>query len=287
MLDPIELLARDDKWYLGCGDGIIFAPPFAQWLDFPGFWDEATFYQYSVGPLYTVTFLDHEGRELATKLLERRWTPAELTCRYTLGAGSEIEATEVRTVQPGGVFVSEWRVHADVPMTLHGVAWTVQDTDVLDVESVRWDGTALGFVRVMHDRRNVPLRLRAELTCLGGATSWSASLSERTAVRPHWKLAPFAEQWRQESLPSRVKRFGISPDGLLYGSVHRALARGVTDMQVTFAMRLTPDDEALKGRRARAYTPRSTAAVSGASATLGGASRRRWQEMFELAPRFT
>jgi hypothetical protein len=286
MLDPIELLARDDKWYLGCGDGIIFAPPFAQWLDAPGFWDEATFYQYAVAPLYTITFLDHDGRELSARLVDQRWTPAELTCRYALTGG--IEATEVRTVQPGGVFVSEWRLHADVPISIHGVAWTAQDTDVLDIQSMQWDGSALGFVRELRDRRNVPLRLRAELTCLGGATSWSASLSERTALQPHWRLTPFGEQWRQESLPSRVRPMGITPDGLLYAAVHRALTRGVTDMNVTFAMRLTPDEAALSGHpRPRAYTPRSTAAVTAGAATLGGASRRRWQEMFDLAPRFT
>ena len=38
-MDVIESLARDDKWYLGSGDGIIFAPPFPLWLDAPGFWD--------------------------------------------------------------------------------------------------------------------------------------------------------------------------------------------------------------------------------------------------------
>lgn len=288
MLDPLELLARSDKWFLAGGDGIIFAPPFAQWLDVPGFWDEATYYQYPVGPLFTVAFLDSEGRELPADLVERRWTPAELTCKYTLGIEHSVEATEVRTVQPGGVFVSEWRLHSDVPISLHGIAWTTQDTDVVDLATLRWDGSALGFVRELRDRRNVPLRLRAELTCLGAATSWSASLSERTAVQPHWRFAPFAELWRQETLPSHVRPFGINPQGLVYAAVHRALARGVTDMNVTFAMRLTPDDESLRGAtRPRAYTPRTSAAVSAGSATLGGASRRRWQEMFELVPRFS
>lgn len=285
MYDPIELLARADKWYLGCGDGIIFAPPFAQWLDAPGFWDEATFYQYSVGPLYTVVFLDHEGKELPARLVERRWTPAELTCRYELSGG--IEANEVRTVQPGGVFVSEWRLHANVPVTLHAIAWTMQDSDVLDPASVGWDGAALGFVREVRDRRNVALRVRAELTCLGGATSWGASFSGRTAVQPHWRFAPFAEHWRQEALASRMRTPSGVPDGHLFAAVHRAVARGTSDMQVTFALRLTAGADGLTaGVRPRAYTPRSSAAVTAGYATLGGASRRRWQEMFDLAPRF-
>ena len=61
MVEPLELLARDDKWYLGCGDGAIFAPPFPLWLDVPGFWDGATIYQVDVAPLFTVSALDGKG----------------------------------------------------------------------------------------------------------------------------------------------------------------------------------------------------------------------------------
>ena len=28
MIDPLELLAHEDRRHLSCGDGIIFAPPF-------------------------------------------------------------------------------------------------------------------------------------------------------------------------------------------------------------------------------------------------------------------
>ncbi|MGQ0538014.1 MAG: MGH1-like glycoside hydrolase domain-containing protein, partial [Gemmatimonadaceae bacterium] len=280
-----ELLARSDKWYLGCGDGVLFAPPFPTWLDTPGFWDEATVHQHAIGPLFTVTFLDHEGRELPATLGQRRWTPAELSCRYTLPG--DIEAIEVRTVQPGGVFVSEWRLHANVPVLLHAVAWTAQDTAQLDLPSVRWDGAALGFVRPLPNETAVAARVVAELTCLGGATSWAASLAERTPLQPLWGLAPFAEQWRRDALSSRVRVSEVTPDGVMYAAVHRALARGVTDLQVTFALRITLEGRDRRSRSpARAYTPRSSAALAGA-ATLGGMSRRRWQEMFDLAPRFT
>jgi hypothetical protein len=73
----------------------------------------------------------------------------------------------------------------------------------------------------------------------------------------------------------------------LYGAVHRALPRSVSDLQVTFAMRLTSDaSTAAEARPLRAYTPRSTALIGTGAATLGGMSRRRWHEMFSLAPRF-
>jgi DMSO/TMAO reductase YedYZ molybdopterin-dependent catalytic subunit len=40
MTDPVERLARPDKWYLGAGEAIVFAPSFPVWLDAPGFWEQ-------------------------------------------------------------------------------------------------------------------------------------------------------------------------------------------------------------------------------------------------------
>jgi len=301
VLDPVEALARDDKWYLGCGDGILFAPPFPQWLDAPGFWDEAQAYQYAVGPLYTVTILDHDGRELPLTAVRRRWTPADLTVEYELPGG--LRATEIRTVQPGGVFASEWSVRAPRPVSLHAVAWTVQDTSTLDLRSVRWEGS-LHLVRTVRDRRDVPMSLRLELAAVGEATSWSATLSERSAVQPHWRLAPFAELWLGETLPRQVRLQGINPVGLLYGAVHLALPRMVTAATFAFAMRLTPADDALRGGRGatplanRIVGPRAASATPLSTPTIGSggpaatmpldrASRRRWRDFFAQVPTFT
>ena len=52
-----SLVPRDDKWYLGAGDGLVWAAPFPEWLAAPGFWDEAHLFQYAISPLFTVTLL--------------------------------------------------------------------------------------------------------------------------------------------------------------------------------------------------------------------------------------
>jgi len=310
-MDPIEALARPDKWYLGCGDGIIFAPPFPTWLDAPGFWDEAQIYQYAVGPLFTVTILDHDGRELPLTARSRRWTPADLTVEYDLPGGAT--ATEIRSVQPGGIFASEWSVRSPRPMSWHAVAWTIQETASLELRTVGWAGS-LAWIRNASDRREVPFRARMELAAIGEATSWSATLSERSAVQPHWRLAPFAEQWEAESLPRAVRLQGINPNGLLYGAVHTALPRQATEATFAFALRLTAADDALRGGRGAtplasriiaarggAPTPLGTDAI-GAAATpapnaplpraaasmpLARASRRRWRDFFASVPSFS
>lgn len=291
-MDPIERLAREDKWFLGSGDGFIFAPPFPVWLDTPGFWDDATVYQYNVGPLFTVTWLDGEGRELAARVRSRRWTPAELTVEYDLPHG--VFAREIRTVHPRGVFASEWQVILPEPRELHAVAWTVQETKTLDLPRTRWEG-ALAFTRHVLDRRKVPLSLRCELASLGQATSWSASLSERSALQPHWRFAPFAEQWIGDRLPQQVRLEGLPGEGFLYGAVHHALPVRGREVSTGFVMRVLPEDPALRVRPAPTplgtptipeVTARGT--VQGPSApNLARASRRRWQEFMADVPLFT
>src|SRR5689334_6783007 len=145
----LEPFARDDKWALGAGDGALFAPRFPLWLDAPGFWDDATLHQYAVGPLFTVAVLDAQGAELAPSVVSRRWTPAELMVEYRLPGG--VTAIETRTVQPGGVFASEWRLRSLRPATLHLVAWTMQDAAALDLACVTWNG-AIALRRTLVDR---------------------------------------------------------------------------------------------------------------------------------------
>ena len=127
-----SLAPRDDKWYLGAGDGLVWAPPFPEWLAAPGFWDEAHLFQYAIRPLFTVTLLADGGAGLPppplappSQCLRRRWTPAALTLEHALG---RLRAREVRSA-PGGSLASEWEVRnpTERAVTLHVVVWTAVD----------------------------------------------------------------------------------------------------------------------------------------------------------------
>src|SRR5579872_4698350 len=190
-MDLVEKLARDDKWQLGAGDGTTFAPVFPRWLDAAGFWDSVTVAGVEFAPVFTVTVLDQEGREIPVRVTGRRWTPAELTIQYRLGQG--ITASEVRTVHPGGVFVSEWRFAAYRPERIHLVAWTAQRAERLAKKAPQWNG-ALSFALTE------PSDVRAELAVLGGADSWATTRSEEVVSDPSWRLTPFAEEWRGHML---------------------------------------------------------------------------------------
>lgn len=271
-LDPLEILARDDKWQLGAGDGVMFAPTFPLWLERPGFWDDATVHHYHVGPLFTVSILDEDGKEIRATLSERRWSPAELIVEYRLSNG--MHATEVRTVHPGGIFVSEWRLRAFRRAKLHFVAWTRCAAALIDMRSLSWNG-ALVFDRTARDARGTGITLRTELGCAGGATSWFAIGAESTGPQPDWHLTPFVERWRPDGLPRTVRPLA-GPE--LYAAVHREVTVDGESAAAVFALRLTPTDANLQ--------PRDAPVFAAHAFTLGGVSRRRWRERFEDVPEF-
>ncbi|MGQ0713362.1 MAG: MGH1-like glycoside hydrolase domain-containing protein [Gemmatimonadaceae bacterium] len=269
-MEPIELLARDDRWQLSAGDGLIFAPPHPLWLDDPGFWDGASVVGSVVAPLFTVALLDDDGAEVPAHLTSRRWTPSELAVEYRVGAG--VTATEVRTVQPGGVLASEWRLEASRPTRLHLVAWTAQPGDAL-VGGVRFDGTV-----VFQRRAQRGDTFDIALACVGGATSWSLARSEPAPLHPRWRYTPFAPQWTRDGLAPGDSE--IEPAPIVYAAVHRALYVAAEGASTAFAMRVASKETA--SRAAASPAP----ATTGHAATLGGASRRRWREYFAAVPAF-
>src|SRR3569623_895685 len=290
MSDPLALLARPDKWYLSATDGIAFAPPFPRWLDSPGFWSEAALYHYSFAPLFTVSAVDPDGRDIAMRPVARRWTPAELTVDYRLANG--MMASEVRTVQPGGVFASEWLVQGLRQGPLHLIAWTARDAADVDRGSVRYEG-AFAVQSTVYDVRGESLPVRAELACHGEASSWAGYFASRVSDAPRWHSTPFVEKWGSERLPRESRIEGNASNAMLFGAVHRSLTVNTEGALCTFAMRLTPLE--LPQRAARHGTaptivptpPSSVDAVQAThAATLGGASRRRWTERFARVPHF-
>ncbi len=275
-IEPLELLARDDKWSLGCGDGAIFAPAAPLWLDVPGFWDGGTIYQTEITPLFTVAVLDEEGHELALKLQSRRWTPAELTLEYRLSNG--VTATEVRTVHPGGVFISEWRLRALRTARVQLVAWTAQPDGHASALGTEWPG-AIRIERPAADADGRASPLVLDLSMTGMPTSWGAYVGVSAALHPRWAQTQFPERWRGEGLPRELRVPRDASGGTLVAAVHRACLVGGNGASATFAMRVTP-------ARADLAPLEAAPPVAGRQGTLGGVSRRRWDALLGAAPSF-
>ncbi|MDE2720368.1 hypothetical protein [Candidatus Palauibacter polyketidifaciens] len=192
----IAALERDDKWFLGGLDGVVWAPPFPRWLHRPGFWDPVHLLQHEVGPAFSVALVRPDGAEHPLRRsaggpggrepTPRRWRPGWLVATWSDGRGLIFE--ERRQVLPGGVLESSWHIPAELEG--HVVGFTAQPADATDGVEPTTDG--VGWTRTVSDRRGEELVLRMELA--GSAPpAWRRVVPSEGRGTPEWGHSPFAE----------------------------------------------------------------------------------------------
>ena len=219
--DPLALLERDDKWFLGGAPGLLYAPPTPSWEHVPGFWDEAHFLHFVVQPIFTLTLVDEAGLAVPLRPSTRSWRPDRRIKRFE-APGLELE--ERQTCGPEDV-LSEVAIVHNTGVTarrLRLVMWTAQPVP---------DGTMLGadtrdglvtVSRVVGGLRATrhPLTLALGLE---GARSWSIDLSEPCALQPHWFLTPSYETLTADGLPNRASLSGVDRNGIVFAALERPI----------------------------------------------------------------
>ena len=192
----VAALARDDKWFLGGLDGVVWAPPFPRRLHRPGLWDPVHVLQHEVGPGFSVALVRPDGREKPLHAARRRpggrepaalrWRPGRLDAAWLDERGVLVE--ERRQVLPGGILESSWQI----PRGFEGhlVGFTAQPADATDGVGPTADG--VGWTRVVSDRRGQELVLRMELTG-SGSPLWRSIVPSEGRSEPEWRHSPFAE----------------------------------------------------------------------------------------------
>ena len=228
-LDPQELLARDDKWFIAGGRELIYAPELPLHVDVPGFWPYATWLEWRVGPPFTAAILDENGEELALTLKARRWTPSHVTHDYALPG--TLKLVERRAMTADDALVSELTLHnaGAKPATLNVVVWTMVPTRKDEPGA----DFLLGFERA-GDRFVWRRRIRSTTgerqadyaIALGvrpAATSTSVNPSERCEEMPWWRWTPFYWKMRPEGLPNEFVTTGGEQPGMPNAQVFAAL----------------------------------------------------------------
>jgi hypothetical protein len=259
-----DALRRNDKWFLGGGRKALWAPEWPLWLDRPGFWDHACYYDLAVQPVFTVTFLNEDGSEVSLDYENRTWVPSHLTQAYT---GEGLEITERRALLPDDVLLSDFLITnpSSNDRTVHAVLWTCQmRSGKAEGEEIdEWAQTDRAIL-LRHRRYTAPdgphyeiphltdpHRLNYEFYLAYGASvspeSFSVHLSEGAPNQPRWELTPFCETFNGRLDNAEKFNVGVNHGGLLYVAQHYALqipAGGTIDFVVACAFAET-DTEAL------------------------------------------
>lgn len=253
-LDVVRYLSRTDKWYLGGANRLLWAPPFPVYLDAPGFWDEAHYYNYELKPLFTWTLLDDEGNEVPLQFKRRVWDPAVLRQGYrgvVRSAKCEVHVEESKAVLPSDVAACSVRIRSASrrELKLHLVAWTAQESAPAKqtswVTDVAFHNGIISFKKSLRPSVMPHLDLSCAFTMDRKVKSHSMNLSEKTALQPHWRYTPWYEKSSKGILPNEKKISGVTNEGLLYFSIHAELVLPVGEEHtstIAFAAAPTPEE---------------------------------------------
>lgn len=249
LMDPLRLLERHDKWFLGGGSGALYAPPFPKALTVPGFWDECYLADLRIPRLFGAVLLDSNGKPVRLRSEIVGWRPDRLEL---LHSADRVALRERRCVLPNQTWVSEFLLEGArktlacvmwvlLPSLSPGVAapWqSVTDCDVDETEIVlRWDtrwpsettpdrsATESEAVQVQKGSMLSPVPL---FLAFGGSSrrvSWDVALAQKHEEAPIYEASMLPELWKGGKL-SNSSRF---PDyeGLLHVYQHYVLEPGV------------------------------------------------------------
>jgi hypothetical protein len=112
-VDPLTLLQRKDKWFLGGGKGAIYAPPFPRWLENPGFWDESYFADIRLTRLFTVLFCDYGMHFVKLRGEVLSWRPDRLVLEHR--SDSHV-VRETRVVTESHEWISVFELVSEEPL---------------------------------------------------------------------------------------------------------------------------------------------------------------------------
>lgn len=221
--DMLDRLRRDDKWYLGGGDKLIWAPPFPQWLETPGFWDKANYHHQEFAPIFTWTFLDEHAHELTPHFLRREWRPDRLRQWYPFSA-QPLTVIETRCLLPGDVLISECQFinRGEKSLSIDIILWTCHESwptsETQWLEEIHGDNDILQFAKVQRTRDLPHYKVSCALGILGSAQHHAIQFSQSTANFPRFSYTPFYEAMARGHLADENKISG-DPVSLLKNSI--------------------------------------------------------------------
>lgn len=232
-VDPLSLLERKDKWFLGGGKGAIYAPPFPRWLEKPGFWDESYFADIRLTRLFTVLFCDYGMHFVRFRGEVVSWRPDRMIVEHR---SSSHVVRETRLVTEAHEWVSSFELVSGEP--LMAFVWALPEMQEPGY-GAPWQSL-------------VGCEVTGDSISYEFATAWPSELEpDRTAVEdertsPSSISRPLASAHLRDSLEMEEGGRGVEVPGMLPSlSVHLSLGANRARISHTVNLAQRHDDSPL------------------------------------------
>ncbi len=223
--DPLLYLERPDKWYLGGGNRLLWAPPFPVFLDRPGFWDKGQYYNIDVEPFFTWTLLDANGKEVVLQKKNRTWNPSVLTQRF-IASEPGLDVEEQKSILSNDVALARISIsnRSGKVRKLHLVVWTAQETHPSKhttwLSEIQRRNNTLEYTRALRNPDHPEFHYATAFGLNRKIKSSAIKLSEGRIPPPEWNLTPFFEEFSAGKLSSASQTTGVTNDGVLFMALH-------------------------------------------------------------------
>ncbi|OJU65151.1 MAG: hypothetical protein BGO01_06635 [Armatimonadetes bacterium 55-13] len=297
-MDPLSLLLRDDKWFLGGGKGALYAPAFPRHLEAPGFWDESFFADIRLTRIFTVLFNSTDGKCVKFRGQVESWRPDRLVLIHR---SSIATVRETRCVTESNAWVSVFEL-LEGAEDLNAFVWSLQNLEPAgngspwqSVQSVKVESECISWrwltswpVELEPDRTGIedertqaqsgrmlpPLPLSIKLGASGQRLGYTVNLAQRHDDSPAWETSVLPQKLKGGRLPGDFKfEVGTAPsEGLLHMLQHFRLTK---DQPLIVACAVGLNDlSATEGLRC------------GLASDVVAQSERSWVDYFNSVPQF-
>jgi hypothetical protein len=293
-VDPLQLLERTDKWFLGGGTGAIYAPPFPRFLLAPGFWDECHYADIRLGRLFTCILLDAQHRPIRLVSEVQSWRPdrlvilhqgASLTIRETRCVVGHSWVGELELLDGASCDLLVWSLQ-DLKPSGYGIPWQslvhceLSDNSLDFAIATAWPGelepdrsATEDELLEAHADMLEPLKIHLSIGADAPRISHTVNLAQRHDDAPLWELSVLPEKFKGGRLAEEFKvNVGTDTEGLLHMVQHYRLTRD-RPVQVACGVGLTSQDAS----RSRQEAIRARAANE---------SETHWRHYFKQVPQF-
>jgi len=288
LIDASEHLKRNDKWYVGGGGMLIYAPPFPEHDAVPGYWDVCHFGNLRLQHLLAIAFIE-EGRELKPCLEKREWFPNRSIYEYSLAPG--LSLTMTRSCEPPTRLTCQlaFRIIGRRSRTVDVVAWTPRSTRDGGrrnlVRGFKREGEGLSFVQVFHARGPKPVFLKVGMSADRKPLSYQVTPAHSSLAVPEFEFTPFADSQRHGKLANELVGENIL-GGTIYAALQYRLQLGPRDANtLTVHLDVEPagrnDRGSAESGVSSASVPRRGTGVRDATSAV-----RSWEDFLALVPHF-
>ena len=273
LVKPTEFLARDDKWYVGGGSLVIYAPPFPVSDEVLGFWDTVHFGNLPIKNLLCITLLLN-GKILNFTLTNRRWFPDR--CEYEYKTENGILLKMVRMpIPPDGLAckVSVKDTSKSI-RTLDILFWGVRKTRGSATETLSrdfgYENGRIMFTEEIAERSPQKVPIAVTIFLEKPPTSFQVTPAHSSPILPSFEFTPFYSQMkacgRLANKSARANFIG----SVIYYALHKRVKLKAKEESLTCYIRANE----LKKQKA-----------SGAEKGLRGFPLT-WQNFLKLVPHF-